>query len=222
MDIYHESCIFVALSKWEWRDADVLLRKKSRKIATQSAPSIYKAHSTSDLQERVLGQNSRALCLQRYKWGWVLRRDDEKYFQKASRQCLGTFNLTNFEYLWVSYDIRPCILTRQNNTKYLMLTHVYEAWSKWVQKFTSQRSPCPRAATNSHWRAPVQRESSWLGHALLSPQRNPQIWKWFKFIEHTFKQFNKQILNTALIVSPTARSTAIETTIQATNANKFN
>lgn len=131
MDIYHESCIFVALSKWEWRDADVLLRKKSRKIATQSAPSIYKAHRTSDLQERVLGQNSRALCLQRYKWGWVLRRDDEKYFQKASRQCLGTFNLTNFEYLWVSYDIRPCILTRQNNTKYLMLTHVYEAWSKW-------------------------------------------------------------------------------------------
>ena len=34
-------------------------------------------------------------------------------------------------YLWVSYDIRPCKLTRQNNTKYLMLTHVYEAWSKW-------------------------------------------------------------------------------------------
>lgn len=127
----HISCIFVALSKWEWRDADVLLRKKSRKIATQSGPSIYKAHRTSDLQERVLGQNSRALCLQRYKWGWVLRRDDEKYFQKASRQCLGTFNLTTFEYLWVSYDIRPCKLTRQNNTKYIMLTHVYEAWSKW-------------------------------------------------------------------------------------------
>ena len=101
--------------------------KLQRKAALQSTRLTGQVTSKNVFLVKTAG-----LCvLQRYKWGWVLRRDDEKYFQKASRQCLGTFNLTTFEYLWVSYDIRPCKLTRQNNAKYLMLTHVYEAWSKW-------------------------------------------------------------------------------------------